>query len=54
MNRHLKSAALLAATAMLLVGCGVPLQSEPEPLESDVVPTSLHVEVPTASPLPSR
>ncbi len=49
----MRSVAVVAAAAMLLVGCGVPLQSEPEPLESDVVPTSLHVEVPDPSSAPS-
>lgn len=41
--------ALLPVAGIMLAACGVPLQIQPEPLPSDVVPTSLHVQTPAPS-----
>ncbi len=40
----------MCSAALLLSACGIPLQSDPEPLPSDVVPISVHVEIPSPSP----
>ncbi len=48
----MRTTALMVVAALALTACGVPLQSDPEPLPSDVVPTTLQVTTPVVSQSP--